>query len=290
MSRIEEALRIAAGNSYSPTAVEEPAPRAAQTTLTYFPREHRLDEEHPGADVAKRWASARGQAASEQPVSTDDGLQRKFGLRDATPVAIEQYRRLGGGLLELQSLHGVKTVMVTSAAPREGKSLSVANLAVTLSETYRFRVLLIDADLRRPSLHHIFKLSNDKGLSEGLRAEAGPLTVVQVSPRLSVLPAGLPASNPLAALTSERMRTVVAEAATAFDWVLLDAPPVGLMPDATLLVPLTHGVLFVIAAGITPHALVERAITEIGRENILGTILNQVEPDSIPAANYTEYY
>jgi Mrp family chromosome partitioning ATPase len=105
-----------------------------------------------------------------------------------------------------------------------------------------------------------------------------------------VLPAGRVGSNPLGALTSERMRKLVAEAATVFDWVLLDAPPVGLMPDASLLVSLTQGVVFVIAAGSTPHALIERAIAEVGRENIIGTVLNQVAAENIPSADYYNQY
>jgi len=219
-------------------------------------------------------------------------LDAKLILRQATPVAVEQYRRLAGSLHELQAAHGVKTVMVTSAVPREGKTLTISNLALTLSESYGRRVLLIDADIRRPSVHHVFGVDNVRtGLSEGLRSESAELALVQLSPRLSVLPAGKPEADPMAGLTSERMRVLLDEAARTFDWVLLDAPPVGIMPDANLLAALTQGVVFVVAAGVTPFQIVNRALDEIGRDSIVGVVLNRTATDAIPHTQYyNEYY
>jgi protein-tyrosine kinase len=180
--------------------------------------------------------------------------------------------------------------MVSSAVPAEGKTLTVTNLALTLSEAYGRRVLLVDADLRRPSLHEVFSLPNTTGLSEGLRIGGGEFPVLQVSQRLSVLPAGGAQPNPLAGLTSDRMHAFLQDSAAMFEWVLLDAPPVGIMPDANLLARLVDGVIFVIAAGSTPYALVERAIAEIGRDHILGTVLNRVEASAIPATAYYDHY
>ena len=112
---------------------------------------------------------------------------------------------------------------------------------------------------------------------------------MQVSELLSVLPAGQ-LDQPMA-LTSDRMRALLEESAATFDWVLLDAAPVGSMPDAQLLARLTRAVLFVIAAHSTPHALVTRAIGELGPECVIGTVLNCVEDHNIPAAGYYhEYY
>ena len=94
----------------------------------------------------------------------------------------------------------------------------------------------------------------------------------------------------MAKLTSERMRALLDEAASAFDWVLLDAPPVGLMPDADLLAHLTHAVVFVIAAGFTPYALVERAVKELGPDCIIGTGPNRVEECTLPTTGYYDRY
>jgi len=207
----------------------------------------------------------------------------------APPIAVEQYRRLAAAVHDLQVEQGLKTLMVTSAVPNEGKTLTTANLALTLSESCEHRVLLIDADLRRPFVHELFGVPNTKGLSDVLRSESGELPLVQVSELLSVLPAGQ-IDQPMA-LTSERMRTLLEQTAATFDWVLLDAAPVGFMPDAQLLARLTRAVLFVIAAHSTPHSLVTRAIGELGPECVIGTVLNGVEKHNIPAAGYfQEYY
>jgi len=161
---------------------------------------------------------------------------------------------------------------------------------MTLSESYGRRVLLIDADLRRPSIHEVFRVPNGTGLSDGLKSDSAELSLVQLSPRLSVLPAGRSDSNPMAGLTSQRMRRLVEESAQVFDWVLLDAPPVGIMPDANLVSGVTEGVIFVVAAGSTPYHLVTRAVEEIGRDNIIGVVFNRIGADSMPNTQYYDHY
>lgn len=291
MSRIEEALRrVRSDGAEAAVAVEEPGRTPDHTQgLARFPAEHgRAVEREPRrvrmasvSDDSPRWRDQR---------AFPSVLEGKLILKRAPAVAVEQYRRLAAALHALQAEHGTRTLMVTSALPQEGKTLTVTNLALTLSESYGRRVLLIDADLRRPSIHELFGLSNARGLSDGLRAEGGELPLLTVTPRLSVLPAGRVDRNPMAGLTSDRMRAVLQEAAAAFDWVLLDAPPVGIMPDAHLLAQLTEGVLFVIAAGTTPFHLVERALADIGRDTIIGTVLNRIDSGSIPATSYYEHY
>jgi len=209
---------------------------------------------------------------------------------DIMPATVEQYRRLAAVLHDLQAQGGLKTVMVSSAAPGEGKTLTIANLALTLSESYHQRVLLIDADLRHPSLHHVFGIPNEVGLTDAVRAGGKPVPPVEISPGLSILTAGRPVSSPLAMLTSEHVRTVIADAALRVDWVLLDTPPVGLLPDAQLVARLTDGVLFVIAAGVTPYYLVQRCIAELGADRIVGTILNRVEQQRDDTHDYYHGY
>jgi protein-tyrosine kinase len=204
---------------------------------------------------------------------------------------IEQYRKLAGYLHHAQIERGVKVVMVTSAIPAEGKTLTTTNLALTLSESYHRSVLLIDADLRRPSMHDVFKVPNVSGLGDGLRAGADQrLPLVQVSQRLMLLPAGRPDSDPMAGLTSDRMRQILTEASASFDWVLIDTPPVGLLPDAKILAGMADGALLVVHAGKTPHALVTRAVEAIGRERILGVVLNHAEVGITGNSEYAGYY
>jgi protein-tyrosine kinase len=210
---------------------------------------------------------------------------------EAPPEAIEQYRRLAALLHHTQQDRGMRTVMVASALAREGKTLTAANVALTLSESYRRRVLLMDADLRRPSLGELFGLANLSGLSEALQAaDDRKLSVVNVSPSLSVLPAGRPMADPMHVLTSTRMRRIVEEASAAFDWVVIDTPPVALLTDANLLAAMVEGAILVVGANSTPLASVQRAMDAIGRERILGVLLNRVHQETSASGYYYSYH
>jgi capsular exopolysaccharide synthesis family protein len=210
---------------------------------------------------------------------------------ETSAASIEEYRRLATGLHLVQAQTGLHTLMVSSALPRDGKTLTSTNLSLTLSESYKRRVLLIDADLRRPSIHEVFRVPNAVGLADGLRGDAPvSLPYIKVSDYLTVLPAGCPDGTPMAGLTSTRMRTLIAEARASFDWVILDTPPVGLISDANILSSLVDGVLLVVGAGTTPYPAVKRALTEFGRDRVIGVVLNRVN-DDVTAGNYlAEYY
>ena len=208
----------------------------------------------------------------------------------ANPLSVEQYRRLASVLHDAQTSRGLKSIIVTSAVPTEGKTLTAANLALTLSESYKRRVLLIDADLRRPSVHTLFRIANNRGLSEVLRGDRIDSAEVRLTPHLSILPSGHTDQNPTAALSSDRMRQLVEDCKQKFDWVVLDTPPIGLLSDAQLLVRLAQSALFVIRAGVTPFAVVDRAIAELGRDYVIGTVLNGVELEALPARGYYDGY
>jgi capsular exopolysaccharide synthesis family protein len=206
-------------------------------------------------------------------------------------VSIEQYRRLAAILHGLQIHSGLRTVMISSALPRDGKTLTTTNLALTLSESYKRRVLLIDADLRRPSIHDVFRLPNEGGLADGLRTGLpGNLPLQEVSPTLTVLTAGTPDRTPMAGITSDRMRTILNEAAARFDWVLLDTPPIGMISDAQLLAGLVDGVILVVGAGSTDYTAIRRTVDELGRERILGVVLNRVQQPISVDSYYQDYY
>ena len=160
---------------------------------------------------------------------------------------------------------------------------------MTFSESYRRKVLLLDADLRRPSLHEITQVSNVRGLGETLKgAGEDKLPLFQLSERLTLAPAGRPDANPMGPLASPRMRQILLEAATRFDWVIIDAPPIGVIADASLLAPLSDGVLLVVRARRTHHAAVQQAVEAIGIERIIGVVLNDAEVDESEAYRY--YY
>jgi len=206
--------------------------------------------------------------------------------------AVEQYRRLAASLHHAQFERGVKVVMVTSAAPNEGKTLTTTNLALTLSESYHRNVLLIDGDLRRPSIHQVFQIPNVLGLNDGLKSETDQkLSLIQISEYLTVLPAGRPDPDPMSGLTSDRMRRLVREAAARFEWVLIDTPPVGFLSDANLLAAMVDGALFVVRAGKSPFRLIQRALDAVGRNRIIGVVLNAVkQSDDVVGYGYYGYY
>jgi len=237
-------------------------------------------------------AASNGQGSPKtfSPGHVNPDVDARLVTGAAGAVSLEQYRRLAAVLHDIQQQQGLKTLMLTSALPAEGKTLTTVNLALTLSESYERRVLVIDADLRWPSLHKAFGLPNNAGLSEALNTDTGELAISHVSPRLAVLTAGKPGLAPLAGLTSARMSELVTACAEQFDWVLLDTPPVGLLPDAQLLARLTRAVVFVIAAGTTPASTVERSLAELGPDCVIGTVLNRVEDRRIPEAGYYSRY
>jgi protein-tyrosine kinase len=199
---------------------------------------------------------------------------------------VEHYRRLAATLHEAHADRGVQVVMITSAVQGEGKSLTAANLAVTLSHSYRRQVLLVDADLRRPTLHDIFPGDSSSGLSDGLRPGGGRFATFRSSDTLTVLPAGRPESDPMAGLTSPRMSQLMAEARAAYDWIIIDTPPVCLMPDAKLLATIADTVLLVVAAGVADLDSIKHAVKSIGRKKVLGVVFNHA--DNEPTDGY--YY
>jgi capsular exopolysaccharide synthesis family protein len=190
----------------------------------------------------------------------------------------EQFRRLAATLHQAHQTQGLRSVMVTSASPGDGKTMTAINLALVLAESYRYRVLLIDADLRRPSITNVVDLAIGSGLSEALRSPTPQkLALAQLTQRLTLLPAGGPTMNSIEALVSPRMREILEEAHAKFDWVILDAPPLGATADARLLSQMAGGTLFVIRAGKSQYPDVQKAIDVVGRDHILGVVLNDVE-------------
>jgi capsular exopolysaccharide synthesis family protein len=204
-------------------------------------------------------------------------------------AAVEQYRRLAATLIHAQAERGVRIVMVTSSVGSEGKSLTTANLAVTLARSYHRNTLIIDADRRAPSQHEIFRVANSRGLTDHLRGDEGPAPVVSLQDGLTLLPAGRPTNDPVGGLASARMKRVITDASAAFDFTLIDTPPAALVPDASLLSAMADAVILVVAAGSTPFEIIQRTVAVLGKERILGTVLNRAEQTSSGRYGYGYY-
>jgi capsular exopolysaccharide synthesis family protein len=212
---------------------------------------------------------------------------------DVPFAVVEQYRKLGAALHQDRSLNGTRVVLITSALPTEGKTVVASNTALVLSRSFSGRVLLLDADLRRPAVHTVFGLENHSGLSERLSGERpGNIVPVAVSSRLSVIPAGRAQTDPLRLVSGDAMRQLMLEFSATYDWVIVDTPPVGLMPDAHLLASMADRVLMVIRGGKTPHDAIAKAVELIGRERVLGAVLNHAEQAIVApyGQEYDSYY
>lgn len=287
MSRIGDALKRAGAPDITEGLLDMPlAGNPAIGPLDQVPLtpEPSLDERLLGKTVADTPELTLNGA----PVAPDSRLVVN---PDLPAIAVEQYRRLAATLHHVQEDRGVKRVIVSSAVANEGKTLTSVNLALTLSHSYAKRVLLIDADLRRPRVNVVFGLPAGPGLSEALdRREPHKLPVAQVSPLLSILPAGRATPDPMAGLTSSRMAAILDDAAEQFDWVIIDTPPVGLLSDARLLAAMADVALIVVGSGTTPCGAVQRAIDAIGRERVLGVVLNRADETLATGGEYHYYY
>jgi polysaccharide biosynthesis transport protein len=200
----------------------------------------------------------------------------------------ESFRSLRTSLVFTNGTEGKRMIAVTSSQPLEGKTTTACNLAVALA-LGGSRVMLIDADMRRPGLHRTMGLQNEVGLSHVLTGQARVREAVQRTsePNLYVMTAGRTPPNPSELLSSARMQNLIANLKTGpFDWVIIDTPPVLAVTDAVIIAPHVSGLVFVVGAEMTRRAHAERAIATIqsGKPNIIGAVLNRVD------LNRNKYY
>jgi protein-tyrosine kinase len=305
MTRLADALQRAnrttgsAAPPVAPAPVPPAPPETASTTneMRVVRSRVQIPQSIPRIEAGVLPAGGTTLMAPPSPTKTDwrknpELIGKLVGTEDFSNAALEQYRKLAATLHRVQDEHNLQVVMTASCLPGEGKSLTVINLALTLSDSYQRRVLLIDADLRRPTIQRVFGLPMITGLDDGLKAETDrPMPLIEVAERLFVLPAGRPDPDPLSGLTSERMTRLVQQARSSFDWVLIDTPPVTLLPDANLLAANVDGVLLVVRAGKAPYHLVKRTVETVGHDRILGVVMNAVDHrHDRNAGGYYEYY
>ena len=204
-------------------------------------------------------------------------------VTDPRSPAVEAYRTLRTNLTFAALDKPIETLVITSAAPGAGKSIVLANLAVTMAQG-EHRTIMVDADLRRPELHNIFGVANERGLTTMFVEEAAldnpPLMETGVD-NLWLLPSGPLPPNPADLLGSRRMEQVIAALKARADVILFDAPPVIAVTDATVLGTKVDGVLLVVSAGRTrrEHALRARELLERVHVRIVGAVLNDAPRD-----------
>lgn len=197
---------------------------------------------------------------------------------EPSSAAAEQYRMLRTRLENRDPARRLQLLVVTSPKLGDGKTTTSANLALTMAREFQHRVVLVEADLRRPTLAQRFGIDADRGLVDVLLGGMSIDEALVPVPghQLTLLPGGAQASRSSELLASSMMRTMLDTLRRRFDRIVVDAPPVALA-DTHVLCRIADGVLVVVRAGVTPRPALERALVSIDRERIVGMVLNEVE-------------
>ena len=223
------------------------------------------------------------------------GEDKEFNVKNKAADAItEAYRSVRTRLSFLDSKeHILKSIVISSLGAQEGKTVTICNLAVAMAQNQR-RVLLVDADMRRPRLYGVFKMKNGKGLSsfllgrasyEGLAQETDVENLYLIADKHSI-------TNSTELLHSDKMKDFIALAKKDFDFVLFDSPPVGILTDATILAKMVDGMVLVVESAKTPSKAVLRndKLLKKANVNVLGVIINKVLTSGSEGYYYSKAY
>jgi capsular exopolysaccharide synthesis family protein len=244
------------------------------------------------------FSSAAAAAALEKPLRFDqiavEEVQLSAGSRivmysDPLSAGADRFRFLRMCLRELWNAGKLKSLLITSPFPQEGKSTIALNLATALAEGGKRTVLLIEADLHRPTLSEQLGIEERAGLADCLEGRLNPLSALRRLEPLGwyLLPSGEPRTNPTELLQTDALAGVMERLSPHFDWILFDSPPVTPLTDALSLARQANATLLVAREGRTPREAIEKSIAMLGRQRVLGIVLNAV--DGLEKA-YSGYY
>jgi capsular exopolysaccharide synthesis family protein len=208
-------------------------------------------------------------------------------LTDKEGPTAEAIRLLGVRLRDLRRTRTLKKVLITSTIPQEGKSTISANLACALAQAPDEKTLLIEGDLRRPSLMQMFGIERARGISECVSEEGRKLTGIYHLENAGcwILPAGRSPTNPLELLQSQRMHAFMEQLTEYFDWIIIDSPPVLPLADTSIWMRMADGVLLVTRQGTTQKHQLQKGLEALDQKKLLGAILN-----GAMASAYSGYY
>lgn len=215
--------------------------------------------------------------------------------KDAQSLESEQFKILRTNLLFPVSGEPPRVILVSSFFPGEGKSFTSSNLAVSIAQNINQNVLLMDCDLRAPSIHRIFGFDDDSiGLSEYLLKDAALSSIIIGTniERLSIMPGGRVPDNPSELLSSQEMSDLIVEVKERYNdrIVLIDSPPLKLTAEANVLARQVDGILLVIKCGSTNRDLVSGMINSIGKDKILGVVFNHFNKKNTTYYGYGKNY
>jgi len=207
-------------------------------------------------------------------------------------ASADRFRLLRMRLREMQSANKLKSILVTSPLPHDGKSTVALNLATVLAEHGKRTVLVIEGDLHRPTLAQQLGLKSGPGLADYLAGEGEAFSALRRIEPLGwyLLAAGKAPFNPTELLQTEALTNLIQALSPAFEWILIDSPPVVPLADTLALAKSTDGSLLIVKAGHTPRRSVEDAITLLGRQKVLGIVLNGMKGLDRYYSGYGHYY
>ncbi len=281
MSRIQQILekaeregaalrtsRLGPATATVPITIDIPTPPPAGVIVPGAPA--------GGAPLVDTAPGAIGQPSDIEHLTVRLNPLLVAGLAPKSPAA-EQYRGLRTRLAQTEGAHNLRSFLITSPQKGEGKSITAANLALTMAQELHRNVVLVEADLRKPSLQHLFGLPACPGLADYLAGAVDLTSVMKFLPdyHLTVVPGGTAPTNPAELLGSTAMRRMLDQLRTRFDRVILDSPPVLPLADVAVLAPLVDGALLVVRAGMTPKPAIENALRAFDSSRLLGLVLNE---------------
>jgi len=223
--------------------------------------------------------------------STANMDERLKAFLNPSSMASECFKLLRAKILTLNKESRPRSIMITSPQPVDGKTTIATNLAINIAQGINEHVLLVDCDLRRPSVDKLLGIHAKQGLSEYLKQDVSVASYLLKTPieKLQLLPSGRPPSNPSELLASEKMQRLVEELKTRYEdrYVIYDATPAQFAAETTTLSSKIDAVLLVVRAGQTTHMMISEAIENIGRKKILGVVFNASYQ---PFHDYQMYY
>jgi protein-tyrosine kinase len=273
MSRVHDALRRAEQSGIASTA---PAPRPAARGSAVM-------------DAGPDMQGLLEQVEEVRFMAATDSL-----LIDVTrphEAPMEEFRMLRTRLNHMKSLQPIHSVVVTSASPAEGKSLTAANLALAQAHLAGNMTLLADFDFRRPIVHTLFGIDRTPGITDYLLGKIPLHKAIRrvAGTNLYLMPAGEAVINPLELLNLREVKQLVDRLPAVFNWMILDSPPLLFAADASLLSTLCHGTLLVVRIGHTTIDSVTRAMQSLCNDNVMGIVVNGARRGEL-YSKYTYYH
>ena len=301
MSRIHEALKKAEQDRAAGHLTDAPQANAAPPVVVAAPPTFLAPE------------NTAGRVRLAEPVVADPGGFLRFDdLRkhcahpqwqldpnvnvfinpDLTAHGSEQFRTLRSRLYQMRTSQSLRTLLITSSLPAEGKTFVTNNLAQAIVRQPDRRALIIDADLRCSRLHVPLGAPPAPGLTDYLRGEVDEMAIIQhgLDGNLCFIPGGNQVTNPSELLSNGRLRTLLDRVTPVFDWVILDSAPLLPVADSTVLAHLVEGILLVVRARETPSETVQRACQELEGRNVVGVVLNAVGSQDAYGSYYSAGY